>query len=95
MGIGGLHIWHLLILLLIVVLLFGTNKLRTIGADLGSAIKGFRSAMREGENSADTAANKPKPAEPNQADAAKAEPGKTEAGRVIEGQVASRDAAKS
>lgn len=45
MGLGGLHIWHLLILLVIVLLLFGTKRLKNIGSDLGSAIKGFRSAM--------------------------------------------------
>jgi len=49
MGLGGLHIWHLLILLLIIVLLFGTKKLTNIGSDLGNAIKGFRKAMGDGE----------------------------------------------
>ena len=46
----GISIWQLLIILLIVALLFGTKKLRNIGADLGSAIKSFRGAMKEGEN---------------------------------------------
>jgi sec-independent protein translocase protein TatA len=46
---SGISIWQLLIVLLIVVLLFGTKKLRNIGADLGSAIKNFRKATREGE----------------------------------------------
>lgn len=45
MGIGGLHIWHLLIILVIVVLIFGTKRLKTIGGDLGGAIKGFKKAM--------------------------------------------------
>jgi sec-independent protein translocase protein TatA len=45
MGLGGLHIWHLLILLVIVLLLFGTKRLKNVGSDLGNAIKGFRSAM--------------------------------------------------
>lgn len=49
MGIGGISIWQLLIVLAIVVLLFGTKKLRGIGTDLGSAIKGFRSSLKEGE----------------------------------------------
>jgi sec-independent protein translocase protein TatA len=49
MGIGGISIWQLLILLVIVVLLFGTKKLRNLGGDLGSALKGFRSAMGESE----------------------------------------------
>ncbi|MHB8255556.1 MAG: Sec-independent protein translocase subunit TatA [Acidiferrobacter sp.] len=40
-------IWHLLVILLIVVVLFGTSKVRNIGADLGGAIKSFRSAMKE------------------------------------------------
>ena len=42
--------WQLLIILIIVLLLFGTKKLRNIGGDLGGAIKNFRTAMREGEN---------------------------------------------
>ncbi|MEX2524536.1 MAG: Sec-independent protein translocase subunit TatA [Gammaproteobacteria bacterium] len=43
-------IWELLIVLLIVSLLFGTKKLRSMGGDLGSAIKGFRSAMKDGDD---------------------------------------------
>jgi sec-independent protein translocase protein TatA len=57
MGIAGINIWQLLVLILIVILLFGTNKLRNIGADLGGAIKGFRNAMRENEGP--TTAKKP------------------------------------
>jgi sec-independent protein translocase protein TatA len=49
MGLGGLHIWHLLILLVIVLLLFGTKRLKNVGSDLGNAIKGFRSAMGSAE----------------------------------------------
>jgi sec-independent protein translocase protein TatA len=45
--IGGISVWQLLILLLIVVLVFGTKRLRNIGGDLGSAIKGFRKGMEE------------------------------------------------
>ena len=48
----GISIWQLLIVLLIVALVFGTKKLRTIGADLGSAVKGFRSAIKDSENEA-------------------------------------------
>ena len=48
MGIGGISIWQLLIILLIVVLLFGTKRLKNIGSDLGNAVKGFKSAMSEG-----------------------------------------------
>lgn len=46
----GISIWQLLIILLIVALLFGTKKLRNIGGDLGSAIKSFRGAMKEGDD---------------------------------------------
>lgn len=49
MGFGGISIWQLLIILVIVVLLFGTKKLRNIGSDLGGAIKSFRKSMKEGE----------------------------------------------
>lgn len=52
---GTLSIWHWLIVLAIVVLVFGTKKLRNLGGDLGSAIKNFKGAMSEGE----AAANKP------------------------------------
>lgn len=47
MGLGGISIWQLLIILAIVVMLFGTKRLRTLGSDLGSAVKGFRSSMQE------------------------------------------------
>jgi sec-independent protein translocase protein TatA len=47
MGIGGISMWQLLILLLIVVLVFGTKRLRNMGGDLGSAIKGFRKGMED------------------------------------------------
>ena len=45
MGIGGISMWQLLILLLIVVLVFGTKRLRNMGGDLGAAVKGFRKGM--------------------------------------------------
>jgi sec-independent protein translocase protein TatA len=44
---GGISIWQLLIIVVIVLLLFGTKKLRNIGGDLGSALKGFKKAMKE------------------------------------------------
>ena len=44
MGLGGISLWQLLIVLLIVVLVFGTKKIRGMGKDLGGAVKGF--AMR-------------------------------------------------
>lgn len=45
MGFGGISVWQLLIVLLIVVLLFGTKRLKSIGGDLGEAIKGFRKSV--------------------------------------------------
>jgi len=47
MGIGGISIWQLLIILAIVVMLFGTKKLRNVGSDLGGALKGFKNAMKD------------------------------------------------
>ena len=45
---GSISIWHWLIVLLIVVLVFGTKKLKNIGADLGSAVKGLKDGVRDG-----------------------------------------------
>lgn len=45
MGLGGISIWQLLIVLAIVVLIFGTKRLKNIGGDMGGAIKGFKDAM--------------------------------------------------
>lgn len=47
MGFGGISIWQLLIILVIVLLLFGTKRLRNLGGDLGNAIKGFKKAMSD------------------------------------------------
>jgi sec-independent protein translocase protein TatA len=46
---GSLSIWHWLIVLLVVVLIFGTKKLRNIGEDLGGAVKGFKEGMKSDE----------------------------------------------
>ncbi|HWT54484.1 MAG TPA: Sec-independent protein translocase subunit TatA [Rhodocyclaceae bacterium] len=54
---GSFSIWHWLIVLLIVVLLFGTSKLKNIGKDLGGAVKGFKEGMRDGADD--------KPADPS------------------------------
>ena len=59
---GSLSIWHWLIVLLIVMLVFGTKKLRNMGSDLGGAVKGFKDGMKEA--SADKPADKA--AEPQQ-----------------------------
>lgn len=45
---GSLSIWHWLIVLVIIVLVFGTKKLRNVGQDLGGAVKGFKDGMKEG-----------------------------------------------
>ncbi|ANG64947.1 preprotein translocase subunit TatA [Marinobacterium aestuarii] len=47
MGFGGISVWQLLIVLAILLLLFGTKKLRNIGGDLGGALKGFKKAMSD------------------------------------------------
>lgn len=61
---GGISVWQLLIVAVIVVLLFGTKKLRNLGGDLGSAVKGFKNAITDekdsenkSENSADSLAD--------------------------------------
>ncbi|HTT10400.1 MAG TPA: Sec-independent protein translocase subunit TatA [Burkholderiaceae bacterium] len=60
---GSLSIWHWLIVLVVIVLIFGTSKLRNMGKDLGGAIKGFKEGMKEGSESA---AATPKVEEPKQ-----------------------------
>jgi len=67
---GSFSIWHWLIVLLIVVMVFGTKKLKNLGSDLGSAVKGFKDGMKEG--SADE-----KPAAPQVANQAAAPADKT------------------
>lgn len=78
---GSFSIWHWLIVLLVVVLIFGTKKLRNIGQDLGGAVKGFKEGMKGAEDEASTAA---KPAEPSQI-----------AGRTIEGEVKKESTTRS
>ena len=48
MGIGGIGVWQLLIILMIVIMLFGSKRLGSLGSDLGSAIKGFRKNVSDG-----------------------------------------------
>ena len=52
----GISIWQLLIILAVVILIFGTKKLKNMGGDLGSAIKGFKSAVKDGDKDGDSAA---------------------------------------
>ena len=63
---GSFSIWHWLIVLVIVMLVFGTKKLRNMGSDLGGAVKGFKDGMKEGAAAGST----------DQATASAAEPGK-------------------
>ena len=72
---GSLSIWHWLIVLLVVVLIFGTKKLRNIGQDLGGAVKGFKEGVKGSGDDAEAA----KPAD---AQAAGQIPGKTIEGEV-------------
>ncbi len=53
---GSFSIWHWLIVLLIVVMVFGTKKLKNMGSDLGSAVKGFKDGMKDGTTGEDAAA---------------------------------------
>jgi sec-independent protein translocase protein TatA len=56
---GSFSIWHWLIVLLVVVLIFGTKKLKNMGADLGAAVKGFKDGVRDGSANADAPAQPP------------------------------------
>lgn len=56
---GSLSIWHWLIVLVIVALVFGTKKLRNMGSDLGGAVKGFKDGMRENETPGSTTGTTP------------------------------------
>ena len=53
MGFGGIGIWQLLIVLAIILLIFGTKRLRNLGGDLGGAIKGFKKAMNDEDKQAE------------------------------------------
>ncbi len=75
---GGISIWQLLIILAIVLLLFGTKKLRNLGGDLGGAIRGFKNAVKEGEDEQAAAHKDHKIEERSESD-------------VIEGEVTARE----
>lgn len=77
---GSLSIWHWLIVLVVVVLIFGTKKLRNLGTDLGGAVKGFKDGMKSAED------DKPQP-KPEIAAAA--------TGHTIEGEVKKESSTKS
>lgn len=50
MGFGGISVWQLLIILVIILVLFGAKRLRNVGSDLGAAVKGFKKSVKEGED---------------------------------------------
>lgn len=52
MGLGGISMWQLLIVLVIVVLIFGTKRLKSMGSDLGGAVKGFKQSLSDEEKNA-------------------------------------------
>lgn len=78
MGIGGISIWQLLIILAIVLLLFGTKRLKNIGGDLGGAIKGFKKSMSDGEKQQDKQEDEPEQIEKSE-------------GTTVEGEVTSKE----
>lgn len=81
---GTFSIWHWLVVLAIVVVIFGTKKLRNVGSDLGGAIKNFKTAMKEDD---DAAKSESAPAgEPKQI---------PESGRVIDAEVTAKEKNKS
>jgi sec-independent protein translocase protein TatA len=69
---GSLSIWHWMIVLVVVVLIFGTKKLRNVGQDLGGAVKGFKEGMKSADGD-------PPPSQ--------AEPPSQVSGRTIEGEI--------
>lgn len=83
MGLGGISVWQLLIVLAIALCIFGTGRLKNIGADLGGAIKGFRKAMEQEDAAPSRSAETP---------AARIAEDKREAGAA--GQAALADTAK-
>lgn len=70
--LGGISIWQLLIVLGIIILIFGTKKLRNVGTDLGGAVKGFKKAVHEDDKD-----DEKKDAEPPHAKVSHEEPGNT------------------
>ena len=68
---GSFSIWHWLIVLLIVVMVFGTKKLKNMGSDLGGAVKGFKDGMKDGSSPDTSAATPPAAQVANQAAADK------------------------
>lgn len=68
---GSFSIWHWLIVLLVVVMIFGTKKLRNMGSDLGGAVKGFKDGMKDGDKADDSTEPPPQVRRSTTADAEK------------------------
>ncbi len=75
---GSFSIWHWLIVLIIVLLIFGTKKLRNLGADLGGAVKGFKDGIKDAASEEKPAETVPPPASP---------PPQVSTGQTIEGEI--------
>ena len=80
---GAMSIWHWLIVLVIIMLIFGTKKLKNIGSDLGGAVKGFKDGMKEGADKAAADAQQPAPPAQGQAPAQQVPPAQV-AARTID-----------
>lgn len=87
----GISIWQLVIVLVIVILLFGTKKLKNMGGDLGSAIKSFKKAVTDG----DTASADNPSADKEADDKGTEKLTEQDAGRVIDGEVTSKESSSS
>ena len=79
MGFGGISPWQLIIILIIVLLIFGTKKLRNLGTDLGGAIKGFKKAVKEEETQGELESSGEGEADAGQSESIKSESETTEA----------------
>lgn len=96
----GISIWQLLIILVIVIVLFGTKKLRNIGGDLGSAIKNFRQSMRDGDKEEESAKSLSEEESAKQPSPSATQPQVTQdvtqddKGKIIEGQVTDKQTGK-
>lgn len=69
MGLGGISLWQLLIIFAIVILIFGTSKLKSLGSDLGGAVKGFKKAMDSDDKPSNSARRDAKQLEADKPDA--------------------------
>jgi sec-independent protein translocase protein TatA len=79
---GTFSIWHWLVVLAIVLVIFGTKKLRNVGSDLGGAIKSFKQAMKEGEEKSEDESSAPAKQIPD-------------SGRVVDAEVTSKEKHKA